>query len=199
MTMSSGARHHPILLLGGGIGAGKSRVTELFAERSFEVIEADKVGHAVLEKDIGAITAVADLWPDTVTGGIVDRAALAEIVFSDTDALVKLEEITHPAIGQTLNRRIRAATGPVVVEIPLMKVLAQAPYLRVAVVADRRVREDRAVARGADRDDVRRRMSHQPSDEEWVTWADHVIDNGSDWESTSHAVNALIDEVLGDG
>ncbi|MEN8240022.1 MAG: dephospho-CoA kinase, partial [Actinomycetota bacterium] len=199
MTTTSDGVQHPVLLLGGGIGAGKSRVAAVFAERGFEVIEADTVGHDVLEHDAGAIAAVRAAWPDAVQGGVVDRTTLARIVFADPDALAKLESITHPAIGDTLHQRIEAATAPVVVEVPVMKVLAQEPYVRVAVVADAHVREDRAVVRGASRDDVRRRMRHQPVDTLWVAWADRVIDNSGDWDMTAVAVHALIDEVLGDG
>ena len=199
MTTPSDDTQHPVLLLGGGIGAGKSRVGSVFAERGFEVIESDKVGHDVLENDVDAITAVAASWPDAVDGGVVDRAVLAGIVFSDPEALAELESITHPVIGDTLRRRIAAAKGPVVVEIPVMKVLSQGPYLRVAVVADGITRELRAVARGATRDDVRKRMSHQPFDDQWAEWAARVIDNSGDWSTTASSVHRLIDEVLGSG
>jgi dephospho-CoA kinase len=199
MIATSNGGQYPVILLGGGIGAGKSRIASLFGEVGFEVIEADKVGHAVLEHDLGAIAAVAALWPDTVNGGVVDRAALAQIVFGDSDALAKLESITHPVIGGLLLDRIVGAAGPVVVEVPLIRVLAQEPYIRVAVVADAHIREDRAVERGGNRDDVRRRMSHQESDPQWIAWADRVIENSRDWAVTAVSVNALIDEVLNNG
>jgi dephospho-CoA kinase len=188
----------PVVLLGGGIGAGKSRVAAVFAEHGFEVVEADKVGHAVLEDDAGAIAAVAALWPIVVQAGVVDRAALGAIVFRDPAELAKLEAITHPAIAEELERRIETARRPVVVEIPLTKVLAHGPYVRVAVVADEITREIRAVQRGATRDDVRRRMYHQPTDVAWSAWADHVIDNSGSWDVTVGSTNIVIDEVLGD-
>ena len=199
MSTTSDPSQFPVLLLGGGIGAGKSRVAGEFSRRGFEVIEADKVGHDVLISDLGAIAAVAAAWPDTVVGGVVDRANLARIVFSDAEALATLESITHPVIGEILRRRIGDAAGPVVVEIPLMKVLSEGPYLRVAVVADVQIREDRAVGRGASREDVRNRMSHQQSDAQWADWADRVVENSGDWDATAESVGALIDEVLGDG
>lgn len=196
MTTTSDPSQFPVLLLGGGIGAGKSRVAAEFSRRGFEVIEADMVGHEVLNSDTEAIAAVAVAWPDAVVGGVVDRAILARIVFSDADALAKLESITHPVIGEVLLRRIGDATGPVVVEVPLMKVLSEGPYLRVAVVADVQIREDRAVGRGASREDVRNRMSHQQSDAQWADWADRVVENSGDWDATARSVGALIDEVL---
>jgi dephospho-CoA kinase len=199
MTATPDTNRHPVLLVGGGIGAGKSRVGSVFQDRGFEVIEADKVGHGVLEHDVAAIEAVGALWPSVVTDGVVDRAALAAIVFADAAALAELESITHPAIADTLRRRIESAQTPVVVEIPLMRVLAGEPYVRVAVVADPATREDRAVARGASREDTRRRMSHQQSDAQWAEWADHIIDNSGEWDATAAAVHSLIDTVLRNG
>ena len=196
MTTTPDADQHPVLLLGGGIGAGKSRVGSEFAKRGFEVIEADKVGHDVLEHNVDAITSVADVWPEAVEDGVVDRRILARIVFSDSHALATLESITHPLIGEELVGRIELATSPVVVEVPVMKVLSQGPYLRIAVVADEGVREDRAVARGASRNDVRRRMSHQQSDEQWAGWADRVIENSGDWDTTVEMVDKLIEFQL---
>jgi len=186
------------VLLGGGIGAGKSRVASVFADRGFTVVAADEVGHAVLRDDRAAIAAVADLWPEAVSDGAVDRATLAGIVFADRAALMQLEAITHPAIVARLREEIAAADAPVVVEIPVMKVLAKEPYLRVAVIADAQMREDRAVARGSNRDDVRRRMRLQPSDVQWIVWADRVIDNSGDWDETASIVHDMISEVLAD-
>jgi dephospho-CoA kinase len=190
---------HPVILLGGGIGAGKSRVALVFAQRGFEVIEADKVGHDVLRTNTDVAAAVAAAWPETVDDGEVDRAALARIVFAEPDELATLESITHPVIGKMLLERIETATEPVLIEVPLMKVLTRGPYMRVAVFANAQTREDRAVVRGSDRDDVRRRMDNQPSDAEWTAWADRSIDNSQEWDHTEIGVHALIDEVLGNG
>jgi dephospho-CoA kinase len=199
MTTTSDVSGDTVLLLGGGIGAGKSRVASLFADAGCTIIEADAVGRSVLERGTGAVDDVAELWPEVVADGVVDRAALARIVFADAEELARLEAITHPEIGRLINEGIEAANGPVVVEIPVMAILSESPYVRVAVIADASVREDRAVARGGDRADVRRRMSHQPSDAQWVAWADSVIDNSGAWSHTSSAVAALITEVLGNG
>jgi dephospho-CoA kinase len=190
---------HPVILLGGGIGAGKSRVASVFLQRGFEVIEADKVGHDVLRTNTDAVAAVAAAWPETVDDGEVDRAALARIVFAEPHALATLESITHPVISELLLERIETATEPVLIEVPLMKVLTEGLHMRLAVVADSQTREDRAVVRGSDRDDVRRRMDHQPSDAEWIAWADRSIDNSQEWDHTEMGVHALIDEVLGNG
>jgi dephospho-CoA kinase len=199
MSTAAEPMDHPVILLGGGIGAGKSRVASVFAQRGFEVIEADKVGHDVLRTNTDAVAAVAAAWPETVDDGEVDRAALARIVFAEPHALATLESITHPVISELLLERIETATEPVLIEVPLMNVLTEGLHMRLAVVADSQTREDRAVVRGSDRDDVRRRMDHQPSDAEWIAWADRSIDNSQEWDHTEMGVHALIDEVLGNG
>lgn len=184
------------ILLGGGIGAGKTSVCDVFAAHGFEVIVADAVGHSVLQPGGTAVDAVAEAWPTAVHDGIVDRARLARIVFTDPDELARLEAITHPEIGARIEDMLDDAPGPVVVEVPVMSVLADREFVRVAVVADEDLRLARAVARGGDEADVRRRMASQPSDAEWRAWADVVVDNSGPWADTEQAVVDVISGLV---
>jgi dephospho-CoA kinase len=68
-------------------------------------------------------------------------------------------------------------------------------WTRVAVVAPVEVRVERAVARGDGRDDVRARIRHQPTDNEWIAWADHVVDNGMDRDATEAVVARIVEET----
>lgn len=194
-----------VVLLGGGIGAGKSSIAVLFAERAFEVIEADVVGHAILADDPDVMAQVVRRWPEVVVGGAIDRRALGAIVFSDPDALDRLEQITHPRIVAAIAGRIASTdAGRVVVETPLAGLLieGEAPIdemriVRVAVVADRDVRRARAVMRGGDPADVERRMRTQDDDATWRAWADHVIDNSGSWAATERTTVTLIEGIIG--
>ena len=71
------------LVISGGIGSGKSTVAARLRELGAAVIEADVIGHEVLEVGGAAHDAVAQRWPTVVTDGLIDRSALAEIVFAD--------------------------------------------------------------------------------------------------------------------
>lgn len=190
---------HSVVLIGGGIGAGKTSVSRVFSDHGFSVISTDEIGRDVLAWGSPGVDAVARLWPRVVRDGVVDRAALAGIVFDDAVALEALEAITHPAIERTARKQIAACGGPVVVEVPVMKVFKDDPFTRIAVVADIEVRIARAVARGATREDVLARMSHQPTQDEWRTWADMVVDNTGAWAHTEAAVEAIIHTVTTDG
>lgn len=170
-------------------------MADIFGAAGFLVIHADEVGRDVLKEGSEATRRVADAWPDVVVDGVVDRSALAEIVFSKEEDLARLESMTHPAIVREIERRVSRASGDVVVEVPLARVVPAGEWRRVAVVAEEQTRIARAVARGGDPDDVRRRIASQMSEAEWMDWADVVIDNDGSWSETEMVVRALIDEA----
>lgn len=192
MADSRPSNHLIRLVVMGGIGAGKSTVGSILGDLGACVIDADRVGHEVLEPEGAAFSAVAERWPHVVAGGRIDRAALAAVVFTDVEQLAELEAITHPAIGRTIEARASAAgTRPVVIELPLMRRMLGAGWIWVVVDAPDDIRLARAVARGGDPEDVRRRMAAQPARTEWLQGADHVIVNDGDLDSLAHQVHAL--------
>ena len=188
-----------LVVLGGGIGAGKSTVGEVFRRNGFVVLSADEVGRDVLAVGSPTVDLVARRWPAIVDGGVVDRGALANIVFADADELAALEAMTHPEIRRRLAAALDDVEGPTLVEVPLMGVIQDDDAVRVAVVATPEVRLARAVARGGDADDVRRRMMQQPTDEAWSAWADIVVDTNGAWFDTERVVESVVGEVLADG
>jgi dephospho-CoA kinase len=188
------------LLLGGGIGAGKSKVLAEFEQSGFAVIQTDSIGHQVLDARTPSGRSVMARWPEVVADGSVDRPKLAAIVFNDPSALAELEAISHPAIWDRVEAKAAAVaqdspgTG-VIVEIPLLRLHAASPWLKVAVLASEEVRIGRAVARGADEADVVARIANQEPDEAWAEWADVVIDNDGEWAATLQAIERLISSV----
>ena len=176
----------------GGIGAGKSSVLERFGTLGAMVIETDRIGHDVLEPWGSAFEAVAQRWPQVVDSAEIDRAALAAIVFQDPDELAALEAISHPAIAREIARRCdEAGDRPVVVELPVEADLVGPGWTRVAVVAPRPVRLDRAVARGMSPEDAASRADRQPDDQTWAATADHVIENDATMDELVAKVDAL--------
>jgi dephospho-CoA kinase len=164
---------HRRWLLTGGIGTGKSEVRRLLEEHGIRTIDADSVGHVVLEHE--ALPAVAERWPDVVVDGIVDRSRLAEIVFAQPAELSQLEAITHPLIFGRIEAELEGFEGIAVVEAPVIDFGAN--WARMVVDAPDEIRLQRAVARGMGRDDVQRRMDAQPGRGEWLAAADIVVPN----------------------
>src|SRR5262249_14571831 len=89
----------PVIGLTGTIGAGKSRVATELAGLGAFVLDADQVGHALLDQRPARAEVVARFGPsvlDSDQPDRVDRAALGRIVFADPQALRDLEAIVHP-------------------------------------------------------------------------------------------------------
>jgi dephospho-CoA kinase len=185
-----------LILITGGIGSGKSAVGRALGELGFLVIDADRVGHEVLEPGQPANALVAEKWPGVMVGSSVDRRALAVIVFGDRSQLDELETITHPAIRETILERVRAAGDvPVAVELPLLSDLLGDGWIRVVVDAALLVRIDRLRTRGMDQDDIEARLARQPSRDEWIAAAHHVIHNSGSREDLDQEVEALLEAL----
>jgi dephospho-CoA kinase len=182
------------VLLSGGIGSGKSQVARMLTERDVPVFDADKAGHEALEPDGEAFAAVSARWPEVVTEGRIDRRALGRVVFGNPELLAELESYTHPAIRARLDRKVDALEGQdiAVVEMPLPKDFMGPGWLRAVVDADEDIRVKRLLARGMELDEIKGRMSSQPTGQQWRDIANYVMDNSGDLEHLDSEVTKFI-------
>lgn len=173
--------------LTGGIGSGKSTVSALLAERGAVIVDADAITREVQAPGSPVLDELRSAFGDSVIApdGSLDRPAVAAIVFNDPEALKKLNQIVHPAVGREMNRRMteqRDTTNVVVLDIPL---LTENPRegLQARIVVDVPVETQvrRLVAhRGFDESDARARIGRQATREQRLAAADFVIDNSGD-------------------
>jgi dephospho-CoA kinase len=197
-----------IVGLTGGIGAGKTAVAALFAERGATVIDVDALGREVLEPSGRAYGPVlADFGPGILDrSGRIDRAALARVVFADPTQLAALTAISHPAINAELVARLDALPADSVVILD-MAILAESNLGRsdpehsyqfvITVEAPLEVRVERAVRRGMDPDEVRRRVKAQASEEQRRALADVVVVNDSDLTAAADQVDRIWAQLSG--
>lgn len=99
----------------GGIGSGKSEVMKIAKERGFFCLSADEI-NAELLKTPSYIQKIATLFPSVVSNGVVDKGALAKIVFSDRGERKKLNALAHPEIMRVISE---CKESPLAVELPL--------------------------------------------------------------------------------
>ena len=106
-----------IVGLTGGIGTGKSTVSRLLATLGARVIDADAIVHELQAPGMPMLAEIAAAFgADFIAAdGSLDRARLRELVFRDPEARRRLGEITHPAVGKEMLRRVEAARAE---EIP---------------------------------------------------------------------------------
>ncbi len=84
----------------GGIGAGKSEALAAFARHGAAVVSSDEIVHRLLREDEGVRRALLERFGERILdeAGQIDRAAIAEIVFADREALAWLEGLLHPLV-----------------------------------------------------------------------------------------------------
>ncbi len=177
------------ILLGGGIGSGKTIAGGCFEALGAMIVEADRLGREVLEHNTEAFELVSDRWPSVVADNDIDRSALAEIVFANREQLSELEALTHPLIIRRITE-LASTARDVVIEIP---VILDVPgeWMNVFVDTNEDSRLARAVQRGNSEMDVRRRMDSQPSRHQWMTWSDVTIDNSSSIDELKRQIDTL--------
>jgi len=181
----------------GGIGAGKSTVAEGFEERGAVLIDTDRIVRGLQEPGGPVFLAMVERWGERIVGddGRLDRAAVADLVFSDTDELKAINDIVHPAVAREMAAR-RAAVADtasiVVLDIPLLVRADDEPikdtYAELAGIVVVDTDPELAVARlvsqrGFSEADARARITNQASREARMAVADFVIDNSGDREA----------------
>lgn len=109
--------------LTGGIASGKSTVAQRFLELGIPVIDADDSARRVVALGTPGLAEVVHRFgPHVLTdSGELDRRALRNVIFADSERRRELESILHPLIRADMERRIGAAVGPyLVLAIPLL-------------------------------------------------------------------------------
>jgi len=174
--------------LTGGIGSGKSTVAEIFTDLGAYVVDTDVIAREVVAPQSDGLLEVARLWPAVVRDGVLDRAALADIVFADAQARAELNAVLHPHIRRmALERESHAVGGQIIVHV--VPLLFETGYdalvdRSVLVVAPLERRIARIVER--DRTDEARvaaRVTAQIDPEFARERADYVIENDEGLES----------------
>ena len=186
--------------LTGGIGAGKSAVAEIFAGLGALVIDTDEIAREAVAPNSDGLLDIVRVWPQVVRDGMLDRAALAEIVFNDPAARERLNAILHPHIRRlAMEREAHAKPGQVSVHV--VPLLFETGYDRlvdrsVLIVAPLEQRIARVVERDhIDETRVRARMAAQMAPEKARERADFIIENDGDLEHLRERAAAIYEQL----
>ncbi len=183
------------LVITGGIGTGKSAVSDFLGSLGWSIIDADQVGHSVL--GISEVVALLEQeWPEVVVGGVVSRKRLGDLVFADPGKLARLEAITHPIIQSQVDSWLSATVGPKAIEVSAPKAIKVAWGPVVVIDAPEAVRLDRAVSRGMDRSAVMARLASQPRPQQWLQLGDYIVSNSGSVADLKEAVGRLSKHIL---
>jgi dephospho-CoA kinase len=192
--------------LTGGLASGKSSVGHILAELGCYLLEADKVGHQLLEPGGGAYAAVVEAFGREIlqADGRVDRRKLGAIVFSDPAQLERLNKIVHPLVFAEQERWFAAiaARDPEAIAIIEAAIMVETgSYQNYDRLILAHCREEQQVSRAMARDGltesaVRARLARQMPLEEKKRFAHYLIDTSGTPGETRAQVTQL-HQILG--
>lgn len=196
--------------LTGGIGGGKSTVTEYLAEMGAVCVDADELAHAAIAKGGPAYDpVVARFGPDILAAdGEIDRSALAALVFNDHSELDALNDIVHPPVKKEITEILRVwrQTSPATIGVVQAPLLVEAGMVGifdaiVVVVAGPELQVKRLVEAGLTMEDACVRLRAQLPDSGRLPYADFTIINKTDLDSlkaNTATLFAMLAEEAGD-
>lgn len=191
--------------LTGGVASGKSTVARMFEELGAKTIDADRLGHDLIQPSFPAYREIVDRFGGEILdpSGEIDRRKLGAVVFIDSEKLQALNAILHPRIIGRIEQLVEQYKA----QDPQAVILVDAALIFEAGIASRFARMlvtwcrpeqqiERLMAKaGVSREEAERRIATQMPAEEKRRRADHAIDCSGSLESTRAQVASLYAEL----
>jgi dephospho-CoA kinase len=187
--------------LTGGLASGKTFVGHALRDLGCYLIEADELGHQVLQPGAEAYDAVIHAFGSDILDpdGFIDRHKLGELVFGKPELLAKLSSLVHPPVGQRQERMIAEilkADPAAIIVVEAAILVETGSYKRfdrlIVAFCSPEQQMERAMKRGAyTREEAMARLSRQLPLEDKLRVADYVVDTSGTKENTLEQVRTV--------
>jgi len=191
-----------IIGLTGGIGSGKTAVSDIFEELGIGIVDADLASRVVVEKGRPSLEEIAKHFGQGILteAGELDRAKLREIIFNSDEEKNWLESLLHPVIAKQIQDELKASSSPYTILVsPLLLETNQKDFCNKVLVVD--VPVETQIERTLKRDDVSLEqvqsiIKAQISRDKRLELADEVIVNDKSLEDLQLAVSKLHQQFI---
>ncbi len=178
----------------GNIAAGKSTVEKILKSKGYKVLDADEVGHEILENSPEVKSVFKDY--DITLGNVISRVKLGKVVFNDKKMLAKLNDILHPPIRKKIREFLleNKSEKYVFVSVPLLFEAGMENMFDkiVLVYADDNIRIKRLISRnGFSKDYAELRIKSQDNQQDKLSKADIIINNNGSLEDLQKQVSKI--------
>ena len=191
-----------IVGLTGGIGSGKTAVSEIFRELGADIIDADEISRNLLKKGAPLVKDIVDHFgtESLDAQGNLDRPALRQRIFNDPSAKGWLESLLHPAIRKEIQERIHNSTGCyILLVVPLLLESGDYDFVDRILVVDipESLQVERIMQRdGTEAELVRRIIESQATRQQRLEQADDVLDNSGSLDEARTKVRQLHEQYM---
>jgi len=183
----------------GGIGAGKSKVSDFLMKEGFPVLRADDIAKDLMQNNADVKKLIIQEFGDeSYKDGKLNTKYLSDKIFNDEDNVDKINAIVHPIVMEKINELCEkefSISNLVFVEIPLLFESELQDFFdyTILVFADEDIRIKRTIERGnISEADVKKRMQLQIPDEEKKDKVDFVIENNSSIEDLENRTKLIL-------
>lgn len=191
-----------VLGLTGGIGSGKTTVSDLFASHGIKVVDADVIARHIVDKDTPALAAVTERYGEQALqqDGALNRAWLREKIFAEPDEKLWLNELTHPLIREQILEQLEAADSPyVILSAPLLvenNLTQFCDRVLVVDVSEQTQRERTLTRDNVSAEQIEQILAAQATRQERLDAADDVINNDGSLQDLAPQVAKLHQDYL---
>ena len=191
-----------IVGLTGGIGSGKTAVSDLFQDLGITIVDADLASRVVVEKGREELNKISEHFGEDIltSDGELDRAKLREVIFKSEEEKLWLESLLHPAIASQIQKELDSSNSPYTILVsPLLLETNQKNFCSTVLVVD--VPVETQIERTSQRDNVSEEqiksiIASQIDRDSRLEQADEVILNDGSIQSLESKVQELHKKFL---
>ena len=187
--------------LTGGIGSGKTTVSDFLLEYGIPVYNSDSQGKILMHTNLELKNDIVNIFGESIyNNGILNTNLLSSIVFSDPEKIKQLNNLVHPKVAQDFNQWIGENNNKPILVKEAAILIESGAYLNmdkiILVVSKKSIRINRISKRdNSDLDSIEKRINFQLTDDEKVKYADYIIENNSSLDDLKYEVIRVINEI----
>ena len=187
--------------LTGGIGSGKTTVSNFLLDYGIPVYNSDTQGKTLMNTNLELKNDIVSIFGESVyENGILNTNLLSSIVFRDSKKIEQLNNLVHPKVADNFKQWIgKNNNQPILVKEAAILIESRA-YLNmdkiILVVSQKSTRINRVSKRdNSDLESIEKRINLQLTDNEKIKYADYIIENNSSLEHLKLEVLKVVNKI----
>ena len=187
--------------LTGGIGSGKTAVSNFLLDYGIPVYNSDSKGKTLMNTNLELKNNIVSIFGERVyDNGILNTNLLSSIVFNDSTKIEQLNNLVHPKVAQDFNQWVGKNNNKPILVKEAAILIESGAYLNmdkiILVVSEKSTRINRVSKRdNSDLDSIEKRINHQLTDNEKIKYADYIIENNSSLEHLKLEVLKVVNKI----
>jgi len=187
--------------LTGGIGSGKTTVSNFLLDYGIPVYNSDSKGKTLMNTNLELKNNIVSIFGERVyDNGILNTNLLSSIVFNDSTKIEQLNNLVHPKVAQDFNQWVGKNNNKPILVKEAAILIESGAYLNmdkiILVVSEKSTRINRVSKRdNSDLDSIEKRINLQLTDNEKIKYADYIIENNSSLEHLKLEVLKVVNKI----